>query len=273
MSNAQTAYEYIRKSYDAVIQARAQNLERVNKLLLTIAVLFTALSYGVSQLVSLEEIARWQILVGLVLGALSGVALSLAFCSGILLLKIDDVAVPCTERLARHVDQPYFPSWDKDVLLASLTKNVDAAVEDTIRCDRQRDRLSKCFNFSLLFGILAAIVFMGFVLAGRAQLLYATHGKGGPVQPCSLKNEDHVMSAENPIPPASQPESSQPAASEPPATDPPATEPTATPPADADSDPGPTTVIGPPIKVKAGFGYGTQKTGSVPPPNPPNADE
>jgi len=268
MNNAQTAYEYTRKSYDAVIQARAQNLERVNKLLLTIAVLFTALSYGVSQLVSLEQIARWQIVVGCILGALSGVALSLAFCSGIRLLKIDDVAVPCTERLARHVDQPYFPLWQNDALLASLTQNVDAAVQDTIRYDQRRARSSKCFNCSLLFGILGAIAFMGFVLVVRAQLLYAMHGKGGPLQPSTLKNEDQLMSANSPNPPASLPESSQPAA-----TEPAATEPTATPRADAGSDPGPTAVIGPPIHVKASFGHGTQKTGSVPPSNPTNSDE
>ncbi len=273
MKNAQTAYEYTRKSYDAVIRARSQNLERVNKLLLTISVLFTALSYGVSQLVSLDEIAPWEIVVGCVLGAVSGVALSLALCCGIRLLKIDDVAVPCTDRLATHVDQPYFPLWDNDTLLASLTKNVEAAVQDTIRDDQWQARWFKWFNCSLLFGIVAAIAFMAFVLAVRAEILYAAHDKGGLREPSALKSEDQLMSEKNPNPPASGPQPGQPAASEPAATQPAASAPAAAPPADAAPDPGPAAVIGPPIHVKASRDHGTRKTGSVPPSSTTNPDE
>jgi hypothetical protein len=238
MASAQTAYDHVKSSYDAVIAARAQILGRIDQQLITIAIVFAALSYGCSLLLSIPEPRRWEIVLGCLLGGISAVSLSIAFCAGLRLSRIEEVNVPATAMLAQQVGARVFSGWDQEAVLAALTKNIQQAIEQALSSGKRREVWCATLNHSLSIGFVCAACFIAFVLALQASRWSANdiasaqlhRVESGTSQSEGIMNENS-SSPKDESTPAQTPQSPASAPNEP-------------------GDPGPESLIEPPIVVR-----------------------
>lgn len=230
MSNTQIVYEHVRKWYDTLLQTRVQNLEHLHKLLLCTVILFTALSYGMAQLLPIADATpAWLTWSLKVLGALAGLLLGAAFFCALRLLRIDFVSVPGTAKLAQHIQNPQLLKLDEGDVWASLGKSVTLACEGEIKHHTRTRRWHSGLNAFLIGGYLGSALFLSCVMFLRigyvtrsSQLLEDSFTNGKVSQMTEAKPNQPVVAAPStepatsPTPPTSSPSDepgSQPAVS------------------------------------------------------------
>ncbi len=223
MSNAQIAYEYVQKSYDTLLQTRVQILERVHKLLLCTVILFTALSYGMAQLLPIADATpAWLTWSSKVLGALAGLLLGAAFFCALRLLRIDSVSVPGTAKLAQHIQNPELLKFDEGEVWAALGKCVTLACDGEIKHHTRTRRWHLGLNTFLMGGYLGSVLFVSCVMFLR--IGYVTRS-GQPSEDSAINGKVSQMTEAEPNQPVVAPPSTQPATSPTPPTSGPSEEP------------------------------------------------
>ena len=216
MSNAQIAYEYVRKSYDTLLQTRVQNLDRVHKLLLCTVILFTALSYGMAQLLPIADATpEWLTWSSKILGALAGLLLGAAFFCALRLLRIDSVSVPGTTKLAQHIQNPELLKFDEEEVWAALAKSITLAFDGEIKHHTRTRRWHSGLNTCLMGGYLGSVLFLSSVMFLR--LGYVTQS-GTPSKDSFINGKVSQMTEAKPNQPEAAPPSTQPATSTTPPT-------------------------------------------------------
>ena len=180
--NVGIAYEYTLKVYDEILAQQAKNAERANKMILVIALVFAALSYGGANLALVaEHPARnptWLWISG-GCGLLAGIALVIAFLAAMVCSRIKAIFVPGTTGLVGRVSDPAFGEVERARILAALTKNVRAAIERNISLQNRRERSANLLNWTPQVAFLLTAVFVALTVGQRVAVWSAPHNAGG----------------------------------------------------------------------------------------------
>ncbi len=212
MDNEQIAYDYVRKAYDDVIQLRIQSSARIHKLLLVIVVLFTALSYGVGEVlairVPLPGYARFAPLLGLIAALL----LTVAFVCALFLLRLSLIAVVPTGEINKMVLKPEFHALDQKKVWAALAKNVAQAYDRILTANKAQRLPASALNLALIGGCVFTALFLATAMSLRYSLV-EDHSPSAPAKEsremsdAKPEEQDSPPSANPTTPSASQPTS------------------------------------------------------------------
>lgn len=203
MERAQIAYEFTRRAHDLILQMRAQNHERLHKLLLVTVVLFSALSYGMSQLASVPaDVQPLLRIAPIVIAAIAAVFLGIAFHDALRLFQIVDVEVLSLDKIAEHVLKPEFATMTESQVWGPLAVNIAEAYKKILERSNAQKHQHQRLNFCLVAGYISVALFLASVMTARFAV---------PVTGKSQTQECHRMADEN-TSQTTQPAASQPSA-------------------------------------------------------------
>lgn len=129
--NVTTAYTHVMKAYDYRLAQQDRMAERANKMVMVIALVFAALSYGGAQLLDILdpsiETTLWFRITA-VIGLIAAFFLVLAFLAAMIQSRIKTIYIPGTQGLVKRIDDTAFLEAEHSRLVAALTKNVRSAI-------------------------------------------------------------------------------------------------------------------------------------------------
>lgn len=187
------AYDYALKCYDVMLAAHVRVAERANKLIVVQALLFAALSFGLTNLGWLvthrPANAGWPFWVSFWTGAgaglIAGLVLALSFYAALNCQRLEKLHIPSTRWVAVHPKESYFLRWADDKLLACLACNVRKAIQRNIQDEATVEKWAGRLNRTLLVAFVFTAVFLATTNVQRV-VLSATNGS-------PVLAEDHTM--------------------------------------------------------------------------------
>lgn len=171
--NARLAYAHVVKVYDDVLSERHRIAERANRTVLVIALFFTALSYGGTNLVLVAQNTHahaWLYGTSIVLGLLAALALVFAFLSAIVCARLKSTYIPDVQHLVAQAREPDFHKTNSCILLAAMMSTLRTAIDRNVALQRKRDRWTNILDWLPQTGFALTALFVALAFGQRMML-------------------------------------------------------------------------------------------------------
>lgn len=216
-SPACITYQYALKAYDVTLAAHVRVGERANKLIIVQALLFAALSFGLTSLgwiadhpptVTPQGFWVWYSISTLV-GLSAAAVLSISFFAALQCQRLEQLHVPSTRWIETHARKPYFRKWSNEKLFVSFSLNVRKALEQNLAGQPAVETCARRLNWSLLASFVLVVIFLGMTTGQRVVLSLSNSPRQLNEDSTMSGNKETTDDQDNQTPPAGDDQDNQ----------------------------------------------------------------